>query len=495
MLKQELQQKLQQKLSPQQIRLMKLVQLPTVAFEQRVKEELEENPALDDRDTHENDDLFGDGAGDVYQDNYEDSYDDENPNSLDQVDINVDEYLSDDEYPSYKSYTNNYSSDDEERKVPYAQGASFYDYLKDQLHTFNLNEEQQNLADFLIGNLDEDGYLRREVKSIVDDLAFTQNIYTSTEELTNLLENYVQKLSPTGVGARNLQECLLLQLKQKEQTPSVELAEDLITNSFEAFAKRHYKKILKKHEISEEELKHAIEEVEHLNPKPGKAFSGNTKIVEHIVPDFTIRIINGDLELTLNGRNAPQLHISREYSEMFDTYKKTENKSPEQKKAVLFVKQKLDAAKWFIEAIQQRQNTLMATMTAIMEYQRDYFLSGDETDIKPMILKDIAEIIGMDISTVSRVANSKYVSTPYGTFLIKDLFSESMTNDDGEEVSTREIKKILQDIVGSENKRKPLTDESLAKHLKEKGYSIARRTVAKYREQLNIPVARLRKEI
>ncbi|MGV4529051.1 RNA polymerase factor sigma-54 [Ornithobacterium rhinotracheale] len=494
MLKQELQQKLQQKLSPQQIQLMKLVQLPTVAFEQRVKEEIEENPALDDQDTHENDDIFGDSSTDVYEDNYEDSYD-ENQNSLDQVDINVDEYLSDDEYPSYKSYTNNYSSDDEERKVPYAQGASFYEHLKQQLHTFRLNEEQQNLADFLIGNLDEDGYLRREIKSIVDDLAFTQNIYTSPEELTNLLENYVQKLSPTGVGARNLQECLLLQLKQKEQTPSVELAEDLITNSFEAFAKRHYKKILKKHEISEEELKEAIDEVEHLNPKPGKAFGGNTKIVEHIVPDFTIRIVNGDLELTLNGRNAPQLHISREYSEMFDTYKKTENKSQEQKKAVLFVKQKLDAAKWFIEAIQQRQNTLMATMTAIMEYQRDYFLSGDETEIKPMILKDIAEIIGMDISTVSRVANSKYVNTPYGTFLIKDLFSESMTNDDGEEVSTREIKKILQDIVGSENKRKPLTDEKLAKHLKEKGYSIARRTVAKYREQLNIPVARLRKEI
>ncbi|MBV7441590.1 RNA polymerase factor sigma-54 [Weeksellaceae bacterium TAE3-ERU29] len=489
MLRQELQQKLQQKLSPQQIQLMKLVQLPTVAFEQRVKEELEENPALDDQETKEEDDLFGDNSDDLYDDNYEEQ------SSIDDVDINVDEYLSDDEYPTYKSYTNNYSSDDEERKVPYAQGSTFYDHLKQQLHTFRLNTEDLELADFLIGNLDEDGYLRREVRSIVDDLAFTQNIYTTEEKLTHLLENYIQKLSPTGVGARNLKECLLLQLHQKEQTKAAELAFELIENSFEAFAKRHYKKLIKKYNISEEDLKEVIEEVERLNPKPGKAFGGNTKIIEHIIPDFTIRIVQGELELSLNGRNTPQLHVSREYSEMFDTYKKTENKSQEQKKAVLFVKQKLDSAKWFIEAIQQRQNTLMATMSAIMEYQKEYFLTGDETEIKPMILKDIAEIINMDISTVSRVANSKYVNTPYGTFLIKELFSESMTNDDGEEVSTREIKKILLDIVAAEDKKRPLTDEKLAKHLKEKGYSIARRTVAKYREQLNIPVARLRKEI
>ena len=490
MLRQELQQKLQQKLSPQQIQLMKLVQLPTVAFEQRIKEELEENPALDDQESKEEDDLFGDNSDDLYDDNYENEQ-----SSIDEVDINVDEYLSDDEYPSYKSYTSNYSSDDEERKVPYAQGSTFYDHLKQQLHTFRLTPEDLELADFLIGNLDEDGYLRREIRSIVDDLAFTQNIYTTEEKLTYLLENYIQKLSPTGVGGRNLKECLLLQLRQKEQTKEVELASELIENSFEAFAKRHYKKLIKKYNISEEDLKEVIEEVERLNPKPGKAFGGNTKIIEHIIPDFTIRIVQGELELSLNGRNTPQLHVSREYSEMFDTYKKTEHKSQEQKKAVLFVKQKLDSAKWFIEAIQQRQNTLMATMSAIMEYQKDYFLTGDETEIKPMILKDIAEIINMDISTVSRVANSKYVNTPYGTFLIKELFSESMTNDEGEEVSTREIKKILLDIVAAEDKKRPLTDEKLAKHLKEKGYSIARRTVAKYREQLNIPVARLRKEI
>lgn len=489
MLKQELQQKLQQKLSPQQIQLMKLVQLPTVAFEQRVKEEMEENPALEDQPDYEEDDLFKDNSDELYNDEMAER------DSIDDIEINVDEYLSDDEFPSYKSYTNNYSADDDEKSIPYAQGTTFYDHLKEQLHMFRLDEQDLALADFLIGNLDEDGYLRREVRSIVDDLAFNLNISTTEEHLTHLLEDYIQRLSPTGVGARDLKECLLLQLKRKTQTDEVELAYELINQSFDSFAKKHYKKLLKKFDIDEEELRNAIEEIEGLNPKPGKAFGGNTKIIEHIVPDFTIRIIEGELELTLNGRNAPQLHVSRQYAEMFDTYKKSENKNKEQKKAVLFVKQKLDAAKWFIEAIQQRQNTLMATMTAIMNYQKDYFLTGDDRDIRPMILKDIAEIVDMDISTISRVANSKYVNTPYGTFLIKELFSESMTNDDGEEVSTREIKKILSEIVENENKRKPLTDEKLAKQLKENGYSIARRTVAKYREQLNIPVARLRKEI
>lgn len=488
MLKQEFQLKLQQKLSPQQIQLMKLVQLPTVAFEQRVKQEMEENPALDDQPDYGEDDLF-ENKNDEFED-YE-----ENRDSIDDIDINIDDYLSDDEYPSYKSHSNNYSSDDEEKSVPYAQGQTFYQHIKNQLHTFRLDDNQFEIADFIVGNLDEDGYLRRDLQAIVDDLAFTQNIYTSIDIATNLLENYIQKLDPTGVGARNLKECLLIQLENKTQNETVELAHDLLMNSFDAFTKKHYKKLIQKHNISEEELRDAINEIEHLNPKPGKAFGGNTKIIEHIVPDFTIKIIDGQLELSLNGRNVPQLYVSREYSEMFDTYKKTEKKSKEQKKAVLFVKQKLDSAKWFIEAIQQRQNTLMITMEAIMSYQKEYFLSGDERDIKPMILKDIAEIINMDISTVSRVANSKYVTTPYGTFLIKELFSESMTNEDGEEVSTREIKKILQEIVAQENKRKPLTDEKLAKILKEKGYAIARRTVAKYREQLNIPVARLRKEI
>ena len=495
MLRQELQQKLQQKLSPQQIQLMKLVQLPTVAFEQRIKQEMEENPALEDQPDYGDDELFGDSQNDEFDDDFGDDYDERERDSIDEIDINVDDYLSDDEYPSYKSYTNNYSADDEEKKVPYAQGQTFYDHLTTQLHTFRLSEDQLEIADFIIGNLDEDGYLRREIQAIVDDMAFTQNIYSDAKTLEDLLLNYIQKLEPTGVGARDLKECLLIQLRNKPQNETVELAYDLLDKSFDAFTKKHYKKLMQKHDITEDELRDAISEIEHLNPKPGKSFGGNTKIIEHIVPDFTIKIISGQLELTLNGRNVPQLYVSREYSDMFDTYKKTEKKSKEQKKAVLFVKQKLDAAKWFIEAIQQRQNTLMRTMEAIMEYQKNYFLTGDEREIKPMILKDIAEIINMDISTVSRVANSKYVQTPYGTFLIKDLFSESMTNEDGEEVSTREIKKILQDIVEVENKRKPLTDEKLAKMLKEKGYAIARRTVAKYREQLNIPVARLRKEI
>lgn len=379
--------------------------------------------------------------------------------------------------------------------MPYAQGKSFYDHLSSQLHTFRIEEDELKIADFLIGNIDEDGYLRRDLQSIVDDMSFSMNISTEVSVLEKLLTQYIQKLDPVGVGARDLKECLLIQLENKTQTASVELAYDLLSKSFDAFTKKHYKKLLQKHDITEDELRDAINEIEGLNPKPGKSFGGNTKIIEHIVPDFTIRINQGELELTLNGRNTPQLFVSREYSEMLDTYKKTEKKSKEQKKAVLFVKQKLDSAKWFIDAIIQRQNTLMITMEAIMEYQYDYFMTGDEREIKPMILKDIAEIINMDISTVSRVANSKYVNTPYGTFLIKELFSESMTNEDGEEVSTREIKRILEDIVEQENKRKPLTDEKLAKMLKEKGYAIARRTVAKYREQLNIPVARLRKEI
>ncbi len=490
MLKQELNQKLQQKLSPQQIQLMKLVQLPTVAFEQRVEQEIEENPALDDEtEFQREEELFENN------DNDEDYDQEEYKDSIDDIDINVDDYLSDDEYPSYKSYTNNYSDDDEDKQIPYAQGTTFIQSLKSQLHTFRLNDNDMVLADFLIGNLDDDGYLRRDLRSIVDDLAFTQNIATTEEKLNDLLENYIQKLDPTGVGARNLQECLLIQLRSKQQTDSVQLAEEILSESFEAFTKKHYAKIIQKYNISEEQLRDAINEIEHLNPKPGRAYSGNTRMVEHIVPDFTIRINDGELELTLNGRNTPELHISRQYTEMLETYKQTENKTKEQKKAVLFVKQKLDSAKWFIDAVKQRQNTLMVTMTAIMNFQKEYFLTGDEKKIKPMILKDIADIIHMDISTVSRVANSKYVSTPYGTFLIKDLFSESMTNEDGEEVSTREIKKILTEIIEEEDKKKPLTDEKLAQELKKQGYAIARRTVAKYREQLNIPVARLRKEI
>lgn len=488
MLKQELNLKLQQKLSPQQIQLMKLVQLPTIAFEQRIKQELEENPALEEGNNHDDDEFT---ANDEWED---DRYEEEN--TIDTSEINIDEYLSDDEIPNYKTYTSNYSQDDEERTIPYAQGVSFLDHLESQLSMYRLDEEDYQIANFIIGNMDDDGYIRRDLQSIVDDMAFTQNIYTTKEEVERLLVNYIQKLDPIGVGARNLQECLKIQLENKQiESKSIELALDIVTNSFESFTKKHYKRLMMKHDISEDELRNAISEIEKLNPKPGKSFSGNTKAIEHITPDFTIKIVEGELELSLNGRNVPELRISNNYADMLDTYKKTENKTKEQKRAVLFVKQKLDAAKWFIDAIEQRRNTLMYTMNAIMKFQKEYFLTGDETKIKPMILKDIAEEIDMDISTVSRVANSKYVNTPYGTFLIKDLFSESLTNEEGEEVSTREIKRILMDIIDEEDKRKPYTDEKLMNLLKEKGYPIARRTIAKYREQLNIPVARLRKEI
>lgn len=489
MLKQELNLKLQQKLSPQQIQLMKLVQLPTIAFEQRIKQEMEENPALEEG-SESHDDEYGES-----NEWDSDEYNDDN-NSIDTSDINIDEYLSDDEIPNYKTYTNNYSDDDEDRSIPYAQGISFLDFLEEQLSMYRLDEEEFTIAEFIIGNMDDDGYIRRDLQAIVDDLAFTQNIYTDKNEVEHLLTKYIQKLDPIGVGARDLQECLKIQLENKQpQNETIELALDLITKSFEAFTKKHYKRLMLKHDVTEDQLKAAVSEIEKLNPKPGKSFSGNTKEVEHITPDFTIKIVDGELELTINGRNVPELRVSNSYAEMLDTYKNTEKKSTEQKEAVMFVKQKLDAAKWFIDAVTQRRNTLMYTMSAIMEFQEEYFLTGDETKIKPMILKDIADKIGMDISTVSRVANSKYVNTPYGTFLIKDLFSESLTNEEGEEVSTREIKRILQDVIGEEDKKKPLTDEKLTEILKDKGYPIARRTIAKYREQLNIPVARLRKEI
>ncbi|QNK77236.1 RNA polymerase factor sigma-54 [Winogradskyella sp. PAMC22761] len=486
-LKQFLQFKLSQKLSPQQIQLMKLIQLPTQAFEQRLKQELEENPALDtgkeSEATEDNIDEF---------DNSETEYDDNE--TIETDDINIDEYLSDDEVPEYRTQANNYSADDEDKTMPYAAGTSFTQHLINQLNTFRLTDNEEEIAYFLVGSVDESGYIRRSLADITDDLAFTQNIYTTEEEVEKVL-NIVHQLDPAGVGARNLQECLSIQLHRKEQNPEVELATTIIDKGFEQFTKKHYKKLMQKFNIDEEQLKDAIEEVERLNPKPGGSYAGNNKIVEHIVPDFAIKIVDGELELTLNGRNAPELHVSREYNNMLKGYKETKEKSKAQKDAVMFIKQKLDAAKWFIEAVRQRQQTLFVTMSSIMHYQKEYFLSGDERNLRPMILKDIADEIEMDVSTISRVANSKYVDTPYGTKLIKEFFSESMTNDKGEEVSTREIKKILETVIEEESKKKPLTDEALSKILKEKGYPIARRTVAKYREQLDIPVARLRKEL
>jgi RNA polymerase sigma-54 factor len=485
MLKQHLQFKLSQKLSPQQIQLMKLIQLPTQAFEQRLKQELEENPALE----------TGKDEVDTQQDEFDDLYDNETDSeSISAEDINIDDYLSDDEIPDYRTQANNYSSDDEEKNVPYAAGISFNQYLINQLNTIYLTDEEWSIAEFLVGSVDESGYIRRPLADIMDDLAFTQNIYTEEKTIEKVL-HIVQDLDPAGVAARTLEECLLLQLKRKELTPSVELAIQLLEKSFEQFTKKHYQKLIQKHNITEEQLKDAIAEIERLNPKPGGSYSGNNRIVEHVVPDFSIRIVDGELELTLNGRNAPELHVSREYNNMLEGYKNSKEKSKSQKDTVMFIKQKLDAAKWFIDAIRQRQQTLYITMNEIMEYQKEYFLTGDERKLRPMILKDIADGIGMDVSTVSRVANSKYVDTPYGTKLIKDYFSESMKNDQGEDVSTKEIKKILETVIGEETKKKPLTDDKLAAILKEKGYPIARRTVAKYREQLDIPVARLRKQI
>ena len=487
MLKQQLNFKLSQKLSPQQIQLMKLIQLPTQAFEQRISQEIEENPALEGgkEDSNEFDDDFS---------NEEFDNDSVEGNEVIETEINIDEYLSDDETPNYKLSANNYSPDDEEKQIPYASGTSFNQYLLQQLNTYHFNEEEKEIAHFLVGSVDEGGYIRRDILDIVDDLAFTQNIFTSEEKVVEIIK-IVQNLDPAGVGAKNLQECLLIQLKRKNSTEATSLAIKLIEDSFDQFSKKHYNKILSKHSVTEEHLRAAIHEIEILNPKPGGSYAGNTKIIKHVVPDFTIRIQDGDLQLTLNGRNAPDLHVSKDYSEMLKGFKVTKQKTKSQKDAVLFIKQKLDAAKWFIDAIKQRQQTLFITMNAIMHHQKEYFLTGDEQKLKPMILKNIADEIAMDVSTVSRVANSKYVDTPYGTKLIKEFFSESMKNDKGEDVSTREIKNILENIILEEDKKKPYTDDKLAEILKNKGYPIARRTIAKYREQLEVPVARLRKKI
>ena len=491
MLKQFLNLKLSQKLSPQQIQLMKLIQLPTQAFEQRLLEEMNENPALetgnDEEEIYDKDEFDNDDTNDEFDD-----YDDKETEDI--SDINIDEYLSSDETPDYKTQANNYSDDDEERESPLVAPVSFHQDLINQLNTFILNDSEREIAEFLVGSIDDMGYLRRSIPDLVDDMAFTQGIYTDEKTVERML-HIIHELEPSGVGARDLQECLLLQLKHKTPTEYVALAMDIIENQFDAFTKKHYDKLLQKYAVSNEQLKTAIHEIEKLNPKPGGSFTGSNKITEHVVPDFAIRIVEEELVLTLNGRNAPSLHVSKDYQEMMQTYKSSRDKSNAQKDAVQFIKQKLDSAKWFIDAIKQRQETLYVTMNAIMHYQQEYFLEGDETKLKPMILKDIADLVGLDISTISRVANSKYVETPYGTKLIKEFFSEAMKNDQGEDVSTLEIKKILQNTIEEEDKQKPLPDDQLAEILLEKGYPIARRTIAKYREQLDIPVARMRKKM
>ena len=486
MLNQRLQQKLLQKLSPQQILLMKLLQIPSLALEQRIKQEIEENPALEELD----EDYDSNNA-----ESEDDSLGDSDEKDRDNEEFDISDYMDDDDTPAYKLSANNTSTDDERREIPFASGTSFHETLISQLGMQHMIKTDYQIALNIIGNLDDAGYLQRDLGAMVDDLAFSQNISTTRGDLERILV-YIQQFDPPGVGARNLQECLLIQLRRKPQTVQVITAGIIIERFFEEFTKKHYEKITKKNKITNKELKDAIDEILKLNPKPGDSLSDDSRLNQYIIPDFIIQNKDGDLDLSLNSRNAPELRLSRTYTDMLETYSEDKNhKSHSHKEAVMFIKQKIDSARWFIDAIKQRQNTLYLTMNAIMEYQRAYFMEGDETRLRPMILKDIAEIVNLDISTISRVANSKYVQTPFGTFLLKSFFSESMQTDSGEEVSTREIKKILSDCVEAENKSKPVTDEQLTNILKEKGYNIARRTVAKYREQLNIPVARLRKEL
>ncbi|SMP32032.1 RNA polymerase factor sigma-54 [Chryseobacterium profundimaris] len=487
MLKQHLQLRLGQKLAPQQIQLMKLIQLHTLEFEEELERELEENPALEIVKEESKEDDFS---------SLEDSYESEGTESI-ETDFDVNQYLYDDE-PSYKTASSNYSPDDEEfdNESLLTEGQSLYDYLLEQIHLVNISEEDEKIAEYLIGNLDTDGYLRREIKSIVDDLAFSQGIYTTKEKVDDILENYIQKLDPPGVGARGLQECLLLQIEKKVSSDkAVSLAANILRYQFDALTNKHYNKIIQKYDIEEDDLRDALDEISKLSPKVGGNFDTQTiTINQEIIPDFVIQVKDGQVVPMLNSKNAPTLRVSEEYKDILTTYSHDKNSS-EHKQAALFIKQKLDAAKWYIDAINQRQNTLLQTITAIVKFQKDYFITGDEKSLKPMILKDVADITGFDISTISRVVKSKYADTPNGIVYLKDLFSDSLTNDDGEEVSTKEIKTHLQEVISKENKRKPLTDDALVLILKEQGYNIARRTIAKYREQLNIPVARLRKEL
>ena len=479
-LKQQLAQRLEQRLSPQQIQLMKLLQVPTMELDQRIKQEIEENPALEEGIEYEEED---------YEAQEDDYNDDENV-----IEFDLSEYM-DDESPDYKTQVSNYSKDDEDRVVPLSGEQSFQDKLLEQLHLLDLDDIQFSIADVIIGNLDESGYLNRTIYALVDDLAFASNIYVTEKEVEAILK-LVQELDPPGVGARDLRECLLLQLDRVHDGDITRFtAKKIVQNYFDEFIKKHYTKISEKLEIEEADLKDAIDVILKLNPKPGGSMKESTKPLQQVTPDFIVYELEGQLELSINGRNAPDLKVSREYENMMRSYAEGSKVSKTDKEALTFVKQKLDNAKWFIDAIKQRQQTLLLTMNAIMNYQRKYFLTGDETNLRPMILKDISELVGLDISTVSRVANSKYVQTNYGVFPLKYFFSESLAKENGEEVSTREVKKILLDAIEVEDKRNPLTDDQLVVVLKEKGYGIARRTIAKYREQLNVPVARLRKEL
>lgn len=496
MLKQTQQQKLLQKLSPQQIQLMKLLQVPTANLEERIKEELEENPALEYSEDGSTPDDEMEKPAEEFEASSEDEFEpDGSESEYDNIDIS--EYVSegDDEIADYKLRDDNYPDPDESRTMPIRVETTFHDHLLDQLGLQTLDERQRRIAEQIIGSIDDDGYLRREASAIVDDLSFSQNVETDEEEI-RLLIKLIQTFDPPGVCCSDLKECLLLQLRRKPQDDEgVVNATRILDDYFDEFTKKHYEKIQRSLNLTDDDLREAIGQIIKLNPKPGANYSVLNKAESYVIPDFFILNNNGKLELSLNSKNAPDLRISEGYREMLKEYDRGDKKDKRQKEAVLFIKQKIDAAKWFIDAIKQRQHTLLSTMEAIMNYQHDFFLTGDETTMRPMILKDIADVTQLDISTVSRVANSKYVQTEFGTFKLKFFFSESLSTDSGEEVSTREVKKILADMIGGENKRKPLSDENLTKMLQDKGYNIARRTVAKYREQLNIPVARLRKEL
>jgi RNA polymerase sigma-54 factor len=485
MLKQSLQQKLLQKLSPQQIQMIKLLEIPTIQLEQRIKKELEENPVLEEGKDEEE---FPENTDDeISEDNLDDNLDE----------FSLDDYINEEDIPSYKLSANNYSKDDKKEDIPFSIGISFHEHLQNQIGLRNLNEKEEILALYLIGNLDDDGYVRRKLEAVANDLAFSQNIETDEDELLEILR-IVQDLEPTGVGARTLQECLLLQIENKDQeNPEIKLSRKILKYYFDEFTKKHYEKIITRLNITEEQLKISINEILRLNPRPGNSFSDSSRVIQTLIPDFVLDIKDGDLQLTLNSKNVPELRLSYTYTEMLQSFtsKSKNEKTKSDKEAISFVKQKLDSAKWFIDAIRQRQNTLLLTMNAIIEYQYKYFIDGDESMLRPMILKDIAETTNLDISTISRVANSKYIQTHFGIYALKYFFSEGLQTDSGEEVSTREIKSILKECINAEMKKKPLTDDKLTDILKEKGYRIARRTVAKYREQLNIPVARLRKEL
>jgi len=475
-----LQQRLLQKLSPQQIQVIKLLEIPAIQLEQRIKSELEENPILELIEGDESDDDYSDDSND----------------SPTEDEFTLEDYLNEEDIPNYRLSANNYSKDDKQVDMPYSSGVSFHDSLIEQLGLSDLNEEERLIAEYIIGNIDEDGYLRRDLLSISDDLAFHSNIEVKVEDLHRYLE-IIQDFDPPGIGAKDLQECLLLQIMRKKGKDSTCLAAKILQDNFEEFTKKHYDKILHKYEISEEELKVAIDEILKLNPKPGSSYSNPmSKSNQVIVPDFLLDNLEGELHLSLNQKNVPDLQLNGTYVDLMKSYSVNKAKSSrDQKDALTFMKQKLDSAKWFIDAIRQRHHTLLITMTEIVKFQKEFFEDGDETKLKPMILKDIADLTGLDISTISRVSNSKYIQTHFGIYPLKYFFSESMQTDTGEEVSTREIKKILEECIDNEDKHRPVTDEKLALILKEKSYIVARRTVAKYREQLGIPVARMRKEL